>query len=154
MNDLNPLGHILFANLLLTYYLDKVSFTEMCMVSISGIIVDLDHIPSLGDFMRTKRFGPGVRSRWHEIYGLLASLILSFLIMFISIDVGRILMIGFTSHYFLDMITRPTRPYYPLSEKTVFLKLAPTNHSNLIIYDIVVTAFFGLMLWLNQSVLA
>jgi hypothetical protein len=50
------------------------------------------------------------------------------------------------SHYFLDLLTRPTRPFYPLNEKVVFLGLAPRNLKKLTIYDAVITATFGVIL--------
>jgi hypothetical protein len=49
-------------------------------------------------------------------------------------------------HYFLDLLTRPTRPFYPLSEKVVFLGLAPRNLKKLTAYDAVITATFGVIL--------
>jgi len=73
-------------------------------------------------------------------------MIASVAFMFFSEPLGRAILIGFVSHYFLDLLTRPTRPFYPLSEKVVFLGLAPRNLKKLTAYDAVITALFGVIL--------
>ena len=124
----------------------------MLIVSFCSVLIDLDHIPSLRYVVQGNRFGPGSRSRWHELYGLLLTLIVCFIVVLFSNELGRIMMIGFVSHFFLDMLTRPTRPFYPISEKTIFLKLAPSKLSYLIIYDLVVTVLLGMILFWSPSV--
>jgi len=71
---------------------------------------------------------------------------ISLTIMFFSTTLGRLLLIGFVSHYFLDLLTRPTRPLYPVSEKVVFLGLAPRNLKKLTAYDTVITVIMGVIL--------
>jgi membrane-bound metal-dependent hydrolase YbcI (DUF457 family) len=71
---------------------------------------------------------------------------ISLVVTFFSADVGKLLLIGFVSHYFLDLLTRPTRPLYPFSEKMVFLGLAPRSLKKLTAYDIIITVIMGLIL--------
>jgi membrane-bound metal-dependent hydrolase YbcI (DUF457 family) len=83
---------------------------------------------------------------WHELLGLLLAMAVSVAVSFVSAPLGESLLIGVVSHYFLDLLTRPTRPFYPLSEKVVFLGLAPRNLKKLTAYDAVVTGLFGVIL--------
>jgi hypothetical protein len=96
--------------------------------------------------MKTLRFKSETRSRWHELPGLLLAMSISITIMLFSASLGRSLLIGFVSHYFLDILTRPTRPFYPLSGKVVFLGLAPRNLKKLTAYDTVLTVILGVIL--------
>jgi hypothetical protein len=96
--------------------------------------------------MKTHRFKSETRSRWHELPGLLLAMTASTIVMFFSASLGRALLTGFVSHYFLDLLTRPTRPFYPLSERVVFLGLAPRNLKKLTAYDTVLTVIMGVIL--------
>jgi hypothetical protein len=116
------------------------------VTSIASIITDLDHILHLRTAMKTRRFKSETRTRWHELHGLLLAMITSTIIMLFSEPLGRSLLIGFVSHYFLDLLTRPTRPFYPLNEKVVFLGLAPRNLKKLTAYDTVLTVIMGVIL--------
>jgi hypothetical protein len=71
---------------------------------------------------------------------------ISLTVMLFSGTVGRLLLTGFASHYFLDLLTRPTRPLYPLSKKVVFLGLAPRNLKKLTVYDTIITVATGAIL--------
>jgi hypothetical protein len=116
------------------------------VTSIASVITDLDHILHLRTAMKTRRFKSETRSHWHELPGLLLAMIISIAIMLFSASLGRSLLIGFVSHYFLDLLTRPTRPFYPLSGKVVFLGLAPRNLKKLTAYDTVLTVILGVIL--------
>jgi len=116
------------------------------VTSIASVITDLDHILHLRTALKTHRFKSETRTRWHELPGLLLAMSISIVIMFFSASLGRSILIGFVSHYFLDLLTRPTRPFYPLSEKVVFLGLAPRNLKKLTAYDTVVTVIMGVIL--------
>jgi len=116
------------------------------VTSIASVITDLDHILHLRTAMKTLRFKSETRTRWHELPGLLLAMSISIAVMFFSASLGRSLLIGFVSHYFLDLLTRPTRPFYPLSEKVVFLGLAPRNLKKLTAYDTVLTVILGVIL--------
>jgi len=144
---LNTLGHVFFANLLLVFGAPSiVSPTTLLVTSIASVITDLDHILHLRTAMKTRRFKSETRTRWHELHGLLLAMSISIAITVFSASLGRSLLIGFVSHYFLDLLTRPTRPFYPLSEKVVFLGLAPRNLKKLTAYDTVLTVILGVIL--------
>jgi membrane-bound metal-dependent hydrolase YbcI (DUF457 family) len=116
------------------------------VTSLASVITDLDHILHLRTAMKTYRFKSETRTRWHELPGLLVAMIVSTIITFFSAPLGRSLLIGFVSHYFLDLLTRPTRPFYPLSERVIFLGLAPRNLKKLTAYDTVLTVIMGVIL--------
>jgi len=144
---LNTLGHVFFANLMLVLGAPSiVSPTTLIVTSLAAVITDLDHILHLRTAMKTYRFKSETRSRWHELPGLLLAMIISIIIMLFSAPLGRSLLIGFVSHYFLDLLTRPTRPFYPLSERVIFLGLAPKNLKKLTAYDALLTVIFGAIL--------
>jgi ABC-type multidrug transport system permease subunit len=114
--------------------------------TLAAVITDLDHVLHLRTAMKTHRFKSETRSRWHELPGLLLAMTVSTIVMLFSASLGRALLIGFVSHYFLDLLTRPTRPFYPLSERIVFLGLAPRNLKKLTAYDTVLTVIMGVIL--------
>ena len=144
---MNTLGHVFFANILLLFGAPSiVSPTTLLVTSIASVITDLDHILHLRTAMKTRRFKSETRTRWHELHGLLLAMSISIAITVFSASLGRSLLIGFVSHYFLDLLTRPTRPFYPLSEKVVFLGLAPRNLKKLTAYDTVLTVILGVIL--------
>lgn len=143
---MNTLGHIFFANLLLVFGAPSIlSPTTMIVTSIAAVITDLDHLAHLRTALKTHRFKSETRTLWHEFPGLLLAMVASVSVTFVSASLGRAVLIGFVSHYFLDLLTRPTRPFYPLSEKVVFLGLAPRNLKKLTAYDAVLTALFGVI---------
>jgi hypothetical protein len=138
---------LFFANLLLVFgFPSLVSPSALLITSIATIIMDLEHIAHLRVAMKTRRFKSETRTRWHELTGLLLAMSISLTIMLFSDTVGRLLLIGLASHYFLDLLTRPTRPLYPLSKKVVFLGLAPRNLKKLAVYDSVITVATGAIL--------
>jgi hypothetical protein len=144
---LNTLGHVFFANLLLVLGAPSiVSPTTLIVTSLAAVITDLDHVLHLPTAMKTYRFKSETRTRWHELPGLMLAMIISTIIMLFSAPLGRSFLIGFVSHYFLDLLTRPTRPLYPLSERVVFLGLAPRNLKKLTVYDAILTVVFGAIL--------
>ena len=144
---MNTLGHVFFANLLLVFGAPSiVSPTTLLVTSIASVITDLDHILHLRTAMKTRRFKSETRTRWHELPGLLLAMSISIAVTLFSASLGRSLLIGFVSHYFLDLLTRPTRPFYPLSEEVVFLGLAPRNLKKLTAYDTVLTVILGVIL--------
>jgi len=144
----NTIAHALFANLLLLLGAPEMATpTNLVINAVAAVAVDLDHIPSLGKAVRTLRFGQSSRSRWHELQGLLASMLISVLATLYSPELGRVILMGAVSHYFLDLATRPTRPLYPLSDATVFLEMAPMSLRGLFAYDTVLTVTMG-VIWL------
>ncbi|MCK4884440.1 metal-dependent hydrolase [Candidatus Bathyarchaeota archaeon] len=144
---MNTLGHVFFANLLLVFGAPSiVSPTTLLVTSIASVITDLDHILHLRTAMKTRRFKSETRTRWHELPGLLLAMSISIAVTLFSASLGRSLLIGFVSHYFLDLLTGPTIPFYPLRKKVVFLGLAPRNLKKLTAYDTVLTVILGVIL--------
>lgn len=144
---LNSVCHLFFANLLMVFGAPSlVSPTALLITSIAAIIVDMEHVSNLRTAIKTRRFKPETRTRWHELIGLLLTMSISLLIMLFSSTIGRLLLIGFVSHYFLDLLTRPTRPLYPFSKKVVFLGLAPRKLKKLTVYDTIITVTMGAIL--------
>ena len=136
-----------FANLLLVFGAPSiVSPTALLITSIAAIVIDLEHISHLRVALKTRRFKSETRTRWHELTGLLLAMSISLAVMLFCVTVGRLLLMGLVSHYFLDLLTRPTRPLYPLSNKVVFLGLAPRNLKKLTIYDTIITVTMGAIL--------
>ena len=123
-----------------------MSPTTLIVTTIASVITDLDHLAHLGTALKTHRFKSETRTMWHELPGLLLAMTVSVAVTFVSGSLGKSLLIGFVSHYFLDLLTRPTRPFYPLCEKVMFLGLAPRNLKKLTVYDAVITAVFGVIL--------
>ena len=145
---MNTIAHALFANILLLLGAPEMATPANLVVNaLAGVAVDLDHIPKLGKAVRTLRFGQSSRTRWHELQGLLASMLISVLATLLSPEIGRVILVGAVSHYFLDLATRPTRPLYPLTDATVFLEMAPTSLRGLFAYDTVLTVTMG-VIWL------
>jgi len=142
----NSIAHILFAHILLFFGArEYVTPTTIIITGIAAVLVDLEHIPRLGLALKTRRFSPSTRTRWHELYGLFVSMSISTGISFLSAPIGRSLLIGLVSHYFLDMLMRPTRPLYPMSKELVFLGLAPRKLRELVAYDTLLTIIMGVI---------
>lgn len=143
---MNTLGHIFFAQiLLLSFYRYSASPTNFIVTGIASILVDLEHVPKIGHAIKTGRFSPSSRTRWHEMFGLIVFMSISLGITYFSDPIGRSLLIGFVSHYILDFLTRPTRPLFPIEKEVVFLKLAPRGMRELVIYDTILTIVIGVI---------
>lgn len=144
---MNTIGHVFFANLLLVFGTPSmVSPTALIITSIASIITDLEHVSHLRMALKTRRFKSDTRSRWHELLGLILAMSISLSTLLFFTTLGRLILIGFVSHYFLDLLTRPTRPFYPLSKNVVFLGLAPRDLKKLTVYDTVITVIMGVIL--------
>ena len=134
----------LFAHAIIGFILSQLFFspTEYLMIGlmiVAAIILDLDHIHHLRRAFKTTRFGYQSRTRFHELYGLTIGLIF-FLVLSVFTSFAIPLMIAFVSHFFLDWLTRPTRPFYPYSEKVLHFNIYPKSLRGLVIADSIVTA--------------
>ncbi|MEQ9716417.1 MAG: metal-dependent hydrolase [Candidatus Asgardarchaeia archaeon] len=132
--------YALFRNLYLIS-LQTLLSVDFIICAIASILPDLDHINMIGKALKTKRFGPEVRTWLHELPGYLLFSIIGVLVyFFISPEFGRAILIGFSTHYFLDAISRPTRPFHPVDDTIVFYYLAPRSDLKaLVIYDAGIT---------------
>lgn len=88
--------------------------------------VDLDHIPNMRKkkpkrFLEWFEYTADVRSRFHEVYGLIVlTAILG--IAYFFVDNKLIVEIGllcFFLHFIVDILTGDTRPFYPFSAKEI-----------------------------------
>jgi hypothetical protein len=112
---------------------------------IFSVIPDLDHIPHLRKALKTGRFGVGSRSSLHELVGL--ALILSGSLI-VELVYPHLFLLTFScglSHFFVDLLTRPSRPLYPFSKREVDLKIYPRELREMIIWDLILTAGLGLI---------
>ncbi len=111
---------------------------------IFGTLPDIDHIPHIGKALSTGRFGPQVRSALHELPGL--SLMTVIAILLSSRVPFGVMFYPLLSHYLLDFLTRPTRPFYPFSREVIHLGIYPKRYLGLIVADAIVTA--GIAIWM------
>ncbi|OYT38575.1 MAG: hypothetical protein B6U89_05605 [Desulfurococcales archaeon ex4484_58] len=147
---MNLIAHILFS-IILCYIvratntpptIPNLLFDKTYIAALIGsIIIDLDHIPYMGKALKTKRFSPHIRSRYHELFGFIVFGSISLLIyMIIDKGLGLGFYIGITTHYLLDTLTRPTRPFFPYNDTIMFYGLAPRkNLKDLAYFDLYVT---------------
>ena len=143
---MNTIGHILCAHILLFFSAhDRVSLRTLIVTGLASILIDLEHVPRVKLAIKTRRFSPSTRTRWHELFGLFVLMFISTVISFFSASIGRSLLIGFVSHHFLDLLTRPTRPLYPMSEKVIFLGFMPRSFRELVVYDTILTIVMGVI---------
>ena len=94
---------------------DALSYLVPILVFSVGI--DLDHVPFN---VRTRRsllrtgLGPESRSRFHELYGLLAfAVVLSVLSAFCDPTLVEVIALVVTMHFAVDFVLRRTRPLHP-----------------------------------------
>ncbi len=145
---MNSLAHMLAGLILYSFMTHKSGITLHSLLSpdylaaiVASLLPDVDHFTHLKGALKSKRFGVGVRSWLHEFCGYVlvstAGLILYYLV---SPDVGLAVLAGITTHYLLDAATRPTRPFYPMSDEVMFYYLAPkSNLRDLTLYDAGIT---------------
>lgn len=111
---------------------------------IFGTLPDIDHLPHLKKALSTGRFGPQVRSALHELAGLslmsVAAILLSAWIPF------GVMFYPLLSHYLLDFLTRPTRPFHPFSPEVIHLGVYPKSYLGVVMADLIVTG--GIVLWM------
>lgn len=134
------------AHLLVSYAIGAklAGWPYVVVAVIFGTLPDIDHLPHLRRAVSTGRFGPQVRSALHELPGLslmtMIAILLSFWIPF------GVMFYPLLSHYLLDFLTRPTRPFYPFSPEVVHLGIYPKSYLGLVIADLIVTA--GIVIWM------
>lgn len=139
---MNLIAHILFAVLLYSLLAGKsfqifeiIFHIDYLVCILMSILPDLDHIKLLGKALRTGRFSVTTRTWIHELlgYGIfaMASIIVY---MVISPRMGFAMLVGLSTHYVLDALTRPTRPFFPADSMVMFYHLAPRQDLKALIY--------------------
>lgn len=139
-----------FAHLLVSYAIGaKLAGWPYTLVAvIFGTIPDIDHLLHLRKAASTGRFGCESRSFLHELPGLslmtLAAIALSVWVPF------GIMFYPLLLHHIMDFLTRPTRPFYPVSDTIIHMGIYPQGRWNLIVADTILTAGV-VLLWLLVS---
>ncbi len=149
---MNVIFHFLLSYLAANAIFGNAS-SYLVYIIIFSVLMDFDHIPYIirakKDLVH-KRFGSESRSRFHEIYGLmLVSLAISAFSVFIDINMVKVIALSLILHYIIDFLTGKTRPFYPLSEKEVFMGIYPQRHR--IFSETVLTLISGVALWLVMT---
>ena len=111
-----------------------------------GVLPDLDHLPHLATAVKTWRFGPKARSRYHELYGLTLASVAAVVAYAIDPTLAYVIFLPLLAHHLMDFVSRPTRPFNPVDDTSVHLKLYPTSLRGLAIADTMVTIL--LAIWL------
>jgi len=146
---MNPLAHFLLGLLVVDIVFGNAE-RFLFYILIFSVLIDLDHIIYIssvkGDLFRQK-FGSGSRSRFHELYGLtLLSLGISILSVH-DLILMQVIGLSIILHYASDFLSGKTRPFYPFSEKEVFLHICPQKYR--LHAEIVLTILLGVMVWLR-----
>ena len=141
---MNILFHALLA-LLLAKLLGISSVSGILIGVLFSVLPDFDHIPYLEKAARIGRFGVESRSPLHELAGLVLVLAGSLVVKFVW---SHLFLLAFScglSHFVVDFLTRPCRPFYPFSSKVVDLDLYPRGLKETFVCDAILTAAIGLI---------
>ena len=141
---MNLLAHAVVSYAIGVYFTDDPRLILLAVFF--GVLPDLDHIPHLLTAVRSGRFGPQSRSRYHELYGLSLAAALAVVAYTIKPLLSPIIFFPLLAHHLMDFTTRPTRPFNPVDYASVHLRLYPNSLSGLTAADTLVTA--ALILWL------
>jgi len=152
---MNVLLHFLF-NYAVVDALFGNAIDYVFLIIIFSVIVDLDHIPYLLRVKRGvigKKFGAESRTRFHEICGMfVASVLASIAYFLVNTTAVQVIFLSYILHLFLDFISGKTRPFYPFSDKKVFVGLVPAKYR--VATEVILTIIFGVMLWPSLESLA
>ena len=142
---MNSIAHILLSYLIGRQFTDDPLILSACIFW--GILPDLDHLPHIANAIRTGRFGPKSRSRFHELYGL-SFLSASFSLVLLIRPSLYFLYFSLLGHYLFDFLTRPTRPLYPYDDSQLFGHLYPRTLTWMTVADalLTLTLAIGVML--------
>ncbi len=130
--------HALLGVLLTILIFPNPDILMLSMMVLASTIVDTDHIMLFKRALKSKRFGVESRSRFHEFYGLSIGLFVLYLLSFLT-EISMPLMAAFVSHYTVDFLTRPTRPFYPFKKDVCDFKLYPRSLKGIAVFDTVLT---------------
>lgn len=140
---MNTLFHALLA--LLLAKLLGISYVSGILIGILfSVLPDFDHIPYLEKAARTGRFGVESRSPLHELAGLVIILAGSLVVKLVWSHLFLLALSCGLSHFVVDLLTRPCRPFYPFSDKVVDLNLYPRGLKEMFVCDAILTAAVGL----------
>lgn len=129
----------IFAHIIISYILAKnLGFMSLLSIAIFfGILPDFDYLFKFGQEKKIK-FDMRTKSRFHELFGLL---VFSVVILFASLidKLYLFLIFPLLSHYIMDYLTRPMRPFNPFSKQSIFLEIYPRSFRKVLAADIMIT---------------
>ncbi len=149
---MNIIFHFLF-NYLFVDIVFGNAFDYLAVVFVFSVLIDITHLPYLlrmrGDVVK-ERFGSKSRTRFHEMYGLtiFSAIVCLLFLVFDQILTGIIAMC-IVLHFAIDFLTGKSMPFYPYSEKEVFLHIFPYGYREKVIFEIFSTVLLGVLFWLR-----
>ncbi len=154
---MNPLFHFLFNYLVVDFAFGN-AWKYVVLIFLASVLIDLTHIPYLlkvrGGVVK-RRFGAEARTRFHEMYGLsvFSALFCAAYIFFdpSAVSIGAVCVI---LHFAIDFITGKSMPFYPYSDKVVFLHISPYTYRNKVVFEISLTIVAGVLFCLKTASLA
>ncbi len=146
---MNILWHFLLNYLIINAVLGN-PLNYIGYVLIFSTAIDIDHIPYILNVKKgllQRKFGSNSRSRFHEIYGLTLFSFAASVIYIFNPIIAEIIFLSLILHYAADFLLGKTRPFYPFSEKEVFLNLCPQKYK--MHFEIISTIVLIVIVWLT-----
>lgn len=85
---------------------------------IASVIIDIDHVIPLRNDKERPR-ASGWRTRFHELYGMVALSIPLTIVWFFNHDLAQVLALGLLLHYAVDFLAGESRPFFPYSQMKI-----------------------------------
>lgn len=150
---MNTVFHFLFSYVFVDFITGGNAWNYILVIFVFSVAIDLTHIPYLlkkrGRIVN-ERFGSGSRTRFHEMYGLvLFSFLLCIIFFFTGPVLAGIAALCLLLHFSIDFISGKSMPFYPYSDREVFLGMMPYGYRNKIVFEIAATLIFGVLFWLS-----
>lgn len=141
---MNTLLHFFF-NFLVVESVWHNAHEYVWWIAAFSMCIDLDHLPYLSSIrwkVRSCGLGAKSRSRFHELFGLaLFSLVIAVYSFFGSLELLKVVALSFVLHLAMDFVIGHTRPFFPFSDRVVFLNVLPVKYRML--FEVVATVVFG-----------
>jgi hypothetical protein len=149
---MNLIFHFIF-NYVFVEFITGMAWDYIIVVFLFSVLIDLTHLPYLLKVRRNvvdRRFGSESRTRFHEMYGLIVfSFILCLAFFFFDIIIISIAALCLVLHFSIDFISGKSMPFYPYSNKEVFLGLMPYGYRNKVVFELFSTLIMGVLFWLR-----
>lgn len=149
---MNLVFHFLFNYVFVDFLTSGNAWSYLPVIFVFSVLIDLTHLPYLlkrrGNVVK-ERFGSESRTRFHEMYGLvLFSFVLCVAFFFFNTAAVGIAALCMLLHFSLDFISGKSMPFYPYSDREVFIGLLPYGYRNKVIFEVVTTLILGVLFWL------
>lgn len=149
---MNLIFHFIF-NYVFVDFITGMAWDYIIVVFLFSVLIDLTHLPYLlrvRSGVVDRRFGSESRTRFHEMYGLVMfSFILCVAFFFFDIITTSIAALCLVLHFSIDFISGKSMPFYPYSNKEVFLGMLPYGYRNKVIFEVFSTLTVGVLFWLR-----